>query len=524
MMRTTTLLNRFEPWFIVGAATVYVIRRLIEEINRYNNLIDSALNNRVPSATIWRNLATYNHTLNNNTPLVAGICLFLVAWYVFHNLAFPRLQERIDDRQGWLYGGAAVLLLLASALVYHYLKLHIRYQENNAEKIIGLKVYSLYRKRTVLADAIGLGIVLGTYELAYQYYQFLYRRIAQETTIHFQLVSYLLLGGVGLFVITFALNGYVPPTLWRGGFRDVLLVLGLVIQIMLLQGYMYRHILPMLKTPRPSEKAFWNAVVDYLLLACLPTMLLWAAASNFQHTNRDPIITFTGIVLVASTSIACLRWLLTKEKTVLQTQVSVGAAELASLRAQINPHFLFNALNSLYATALKEKGEKTADGIQKLGDMMRFMLQDNNRDRIPLDKEIEYLHNYIELQRMRIDESHDIEIRVNIQEPGRAIYLAPMMLTPFVENAFKHGISLRHKSWIYITLTLDDTRLYFKVHNSRHTKPVEGTDRHDPEEDQSGVGLANVRKRLELIYPGRHQLDSQQSEQDYFVSLTLVYW
>ncbi|RYF59433.1 MAG: histidine kinase, partial [Cytophagaceae bacterium] len=346
-------------------------------------------------ATLWRQLDNYNHTLNNNVPLIAGVCLFLVAWYVFHNLAFPALQEPINDRQGWLYGGIAVLLLLASALVYHYLKLNLRFMENSPGEIIGMKAYSLYRKRTVLADAIGLGILLGTYELAYQYYQFLYRRIAQETTIHFQLVSYLLLGGVALFAITFALNGYVPPTLWRGGFRDVLLVLGLVIQIMFLQDYMYRHILPMLKTPPPSEKAFWNAVVDYLLMACLPTMLLWAAANNFQHANRDPIISFTGIVLVASASIACLRWLLTKEKTVLQTQVSIGVAELASLRAQINPHFLFNALNSLYATALKEKGEKTADGIQKLGDMMRFMLQENNRDRIPLDKEVEYLHNYI---------------------------------------------------------------------------------------------------------------------------------
>lgn len=523
-MQEKSLINRFEPWFIVGTATIYVIRRLIEEIYRFNDMIGSAQRSRVPSATIWRNLNNYSHTLNNNVPLIAGVCLFLLAWYVFHNMAFPRLQEGSKDRLGWLYGGATVLLLLASAFVYHYLKLHLRFMENSAGSIIGLKVYSLYRKRTVLADAIGLGVVLGTYELAYQYYQFLYRRIAQETTIHFQLVSYLLLGGVALFAITFALNGYVPLTLWRGGFGNLLLALGLLIQVMLLQDYMYRHILPMLKTPPPSEKAFWNTIVDYLLMACLPIVLLWAAANNFQHSSRNPITSLSGIVLVTSASIACLRWLLTKEKTVLQTQVSVGAAELASLRAQINPHFLFNALNSLYATALKEKGEKTADGIQKLGDMMRFMLQENNRDRIPLDKEVEYLHNYIELQRMRIDESHNIEIRVNIQEPVRAIYLAPMLLTPFVENAFKHGISLRHKSWIYITLTLDETRLYFKVHNSRHAKPADVPDRHDPEEEQSGVGLDNVRKRLELIYPGRHQLDIQQSEQDYFVSLTLVYW
>jgi LytS/YehU family sensor histidine kinase len=210
---------------------------------------------------------------------------------------------------------------------------------------------------------------------------------------------------------------------------------------------------------------------------------------------------------------------MSREKTVLQTQVSTKSAELASLRAQINPHFLFNALNSLYATALKENSEKTADGIQKLGDMMRFMLQENNRERIPLSKEIEYLHNYIQLQRMRLDESHGIEIRVTIQEPDRDIYLAPMMLIPFVENAFKHGISLRKPSWIYVTLTLDATRLYFKVHNSLHARHA-----NDPEEDKSGVGLNNVQKRLELIYPGRHELTIQQSDQDYFVALTLGFW
>ena len=216
-MRDKSLINRYEPWFIVGTATVYVIRRLIEEVNQFDGIVGSAEGNGVSPATFWRHLGNYDHTLNNNTPLIAGMCLFLMAWYVFHTLAFPKLQERINDQQGWLYAGAAVLLLLASTLVYHYLKLHIRYQSNNAGAIIGLKVYSLYRKRTVLADAIGLGILLGTYELAYQYYQFLHRRIAQETTIHFQLVSYLLLGGVGLFAISFALNGYVPPTLWRGG-------------------------------------------------------------------------------------------------------------------------------------------------------------------------------------------------------------------------------------------------------------------------------------------------------------------
>jgi LytS/YehU family sensor histidine kinase len=135
-----------------------------------------------------------------------------------------------------------------------------------------------------------------------------------------------------------------------------------------------------------------------------------------------------------------------------------------------------------------------------------------------LAKEVEYLHNYIEIQRMRIDESQGVEIRVTIQEAEGEIYLAPMLLSPFVENAFKHGISLQQPSWIYITLTMDDTRLYFKVHNSLHPKG-----QHDPEQNSFGVGLSNVKKRLQLIYPNRHTLDIQQSHKDFFVSLALVY-
>jgi LytS/YehU family sensor histidine kinase len=205
-----------------------------------------------------------------------------------------------------------------------------------------------------------------------------------------------------------------------------------------------------------------------------------------------------------------------REKVELTTQVSTKSAELAGLRAQINPHFLFNALNSLYATALVENSEKTADGIQKLGDMMRFMLHENNHDRIPLSSEVAYLRNYIGIQRMRLDESQKIDIRVNIQELENEAYIAPMLLNPFIENAFKHGISFQKPSWIFITLTMDPTTIFFKVHNSLHQHTSQ-----DPEEGNSGIGLANVQKRLELIYPAKHTIEIQKSETDFFIGLTL---
>ena len=531
-MQHNIRIRQYEPWFILGIATLYVGRQLFLDVERIDGLIGlSATGNGIPAGAFWHYLNNYDHTLNNNVPLIAGTCLFLTGWYVFHRLAYPNLQERLNDRSGWLLAGGTFIVLLAAAFIYHYFRLYVDYQYGPTDNIIGLKVSSLYRKRTVLADAVGLGIVLGVYEVGFQYYQFLARQIAPESAGHFRLVSYLLLGGLSVLAIKLALTVSIPNTLWQGGFRDAGLTGGLMLQIIGLQAYVYNYILPGLKTPRQPDSLLFRKVGICLLITFVATAIIWGASTGFYYYSfaRGPMIPFIFIVLTGAGSIAYGRQILTKEKTVLQTQVSAGAAELASLRAQINPHFLFNALNSLYATALKEKSDKTADGIQKLGDMMRFMLQENNRDRIPLDREIEYLHNYIQLQRMRIDETHDIEIRVTIQEPTRAIYLAPMLLTPFVENAFKYGISLRYTSWIYITLTLDDTRLYFKVHNARHPKtsdsaPMNRSDGHDPAENQSGVGLDNVRKRLDLIYPGRHKLVIQQSEQDYFVSLTLIYW
>jgi two-component system, LytTR family, sensor kinase len=525
-MQDTTF-RRGEIVYILTAVILYVVRRLIQEIMEFDDMIGiGATGDGIPAGRFWHFLDNYDHTLNNNVPLIGGAVLFLAAWYVFHALAYPKLRQDLNDQHGWLLVGATVLLLFISTFVYHDLKLHIRYQHNQEGRVIGLVVYSLYRKRTVLADAIGLGVVILAYEVVRTYYLLLANRITPELKPHFQLVSILLLSGVSVMVLNFALRANLPPTLWQSPLRDPLFVLGMGVQIAFFQEYVYKRVAPHLNAFQTNAGAPLAQFGQLLLLIAAANLLIGGAGSSFRYElfALRGILTMSVIVLVGAVFIAYARQVLTREKTVLQTQVSVASAELASLRAQINPHFLFNALNSLYATALTEKSDKTADGIQKLGDMMRFMLHENNHERIPLDKEIEYLHNYIQIQQMRLDQSHPIEIRVNIQEPNHPIHVAPMLLTPFVENAFKHGISLRQPSWIYITLTYNDAQLYFKVHNSRPTRTTEQPDRPTTETGQSGVGLANVQKRLSLIYPGRHELTIQQSESDYFVSLTLAYW
>ncbi|MBD1393446.1 histidine kinase [Mucilaginibacter sp. ZB1P21] len=205
-----------------------------------------------------------------------------------------------------------------------------------------------------------------------------------------------------------------------------------------------------------------------------------------------------------------------KQLKTLKTALGASDANLQFLRSQINPHFLFNVLNTLYGTALSEKAEKTAEGIQKLGDMMRFMLHENTQDKIPLNREMEYLHNYIDLQNLRIALSENIEINANITDQYSGLNIAPMLLIPFIENAYKHGISFQHKSWINIGMQLTGNTLQLDVYNSLHADKD-----NDPERERSGIGLENVKQRLQLLYPGKHELVIRQNATEFFIHLTL---
>src|SRR5690606_19224055 len=124
--------------------------------------------------------------------------------------------------------------------------------------------------------------------------------------------------------------------------------------------------------------------------------------------------------------------------------------------------------NSLYGTALQEHSEKTAEGIQKLGDMMRFMLHENNQDSIAVEREKAYLVNYVDLQLLRTSGQENIEIIFNRTETTCRGEIAPMMLIPFVENAFKHGISLQKRSWVKISLRCTEGAVHLDINNSIH--------------------------------------------------------
>jgi hypothetical protein len=227
------------------------------------------------------------------------------------------------------------------------------------------------------------------------------------------------------------------------------------------------------------------------------------------------------ILTIIATPVSWLLFIQQKDKLVIiqQLKKDLGqtTADLAFLRSQINPHFLFNTLNTLYGTALQENATRTSTGIQRLGDMMRFLLHDNHRDQIPLSRELEYLQNYIALQQLRIASSQGIQIETSIHGCTQERMIAPMLLIPFVENAFKHGIRLTSPSFIRIHFHCDDKGIYLDVVNSVHSKR---TDPGIPE--HSGVGLQNVQQRLQLIYPKTHTLIVHQDDAAFEIHLHIM--
>ncbi|GEP97972.1 sensor histidine kinase [Chitinophaga cymbidii] len=186
-------------------------------------------------------------------------------------------------------------------------------------------------------------------------------------------------------------------------------------------------------------------------------------------------------------------------------------AELAFLKAQINPHFLFNTLNSIYALAL-ERSENTAAAVVKLSGMMRHVISEAGNDMVDLGKEITYVRNYIELQRIRFYGALDLEVTVEGNPTGKQI--APLILIPFIENAFKHGVNPDEHSKIRIGLFIHQHTLRLDVFN--HKVHVQADD-----QEESGLGIENTKNRLLLLYPGKHILTIRDTAGDFFISLTL---
>ncbi|MCB9287590.1 MAG: histidine kinase [Lewinellaceae bacterium] len=190
------------------------------------------------------------------------------------------------------------------------------------------------------------------------------------------------------------------------------------------------------------------------------------------------------------------------------------AAELNYLKAQLNPHFLFNTLNNLYALAEREGNAPLSDGIASLAELMRYAVYDSRADYVPLTKELRFIQSMVEMQSLSLEESDDVDIALQFSGEMKRLKIAPLLLVPFVENAFKHGIRYGRHSVINIKAEVEGRQLRFLATN---TIQEQGR----PHEERTGVGLENARRRLELLYPGRHQLDIGRNGDIFSVNLQI---
>ncbi len=188
-------------------------------------------------------------------------------------------------------------------------------------------------------------------------------------------------------------------------------------------------------------------------------------------------------------------------------------AELNFLKSQINPHFLFNSLNSVYFL-IDKKNDEARNALHKFSEMLRYQLYEMNGARIPIDKEIRYLQDYVDLQKLRNDENFSISFQCPAAVNGFTI--EPLLLIPFVENAFKHISHFKDKpNFIKVEMELFKNKFSFQVKNStEHLTEVP---------DHKGIGLVNVKRRLDLLYPGKHDLEIRESEQEYWITLIIQF-
>ncbi|PPK99591.1 sensor histidine kinase [Parapedobacter indicus] len=259
-------------------------------------------------------------------------------------------------------------------------------------------------------------------------------------------------------------------------------------------------------------------IIGYLVVQSLYDYYLFGyvlGPNRNVHLSASLIYNFTHTSLYLLLTVALkfsIDWYVQREM-LQEAQVGKLQAEVNYLRSQVNPHFLFNALNNLYALTLK-KSEEAPDVVLKLAELMEYMLYESDEPYVPLAREINYLSNYLELEKIR--QSNQADIRMTVTGTADRCRIPPFLILPLVENAFKHGIGkAAFDAYLYIDIQINQT-LEVRIANSK--PPFE------EKEKNGGIGLLNLRKRLELLYPANYllQITEQPDRYEVFLKIDLL--
>lgn len=255
-------------------------------------------------------------------------------------------------------------------------------------------------------------------------------------------------------------------------------------------------------------------------------VFVFIAFANYQYQNLGPVagdFIFQAVglytIVFLGTSIKVVKYWMKSERdqaqlrsATLEAELKLKEAELQLLKGQIHPHFLFNTLNNLYGLAL-ERSDIVPDSIIRLSSLLDFLLYRSNKPFVPLADEIKLINDYIELEKLRFEERLQLHVQVDVDRQGYAV--APFLLFPFVENAFKHGFMQTDQPLqLQVLITAANGQLTLKTRNSfsesSETTALAG-----------GVGLSNVKKRLQLLYPNHHTLKIDKQDGLFVVHLTI---
>lgn len=266
------------------------------------------------------------------------------------------------------------------------------------------------------------------------------------------------------------------------------------------------------------KKVGWY-IVTHLILFTVYLFIMWGTSVTFRTEWKfswGPHIFFTSLIYTffffASTAYQLIKDRMEAEEIQKEKENENLKTELSLLRSQVSPHFMFNVLNNMVALARKQS-DQLEPSLIKLSSLMRYMLYETEGDKVSLEKEIEYLQSYIDLQQQRYGKK--LKLEVNLNNMDRSYDIDPMLLIPFVENAFKHGTGFIEDPIIKIDLSAGNGYLYFEVMNKYQDQIEEIKDA------TSGIGLTNVKRRLALLYGKNHQLTIDKKEGWFKTSLQL---
>lgn len=284
-----------------------------------------------------------------------------------------------------------------------------------------------------------------------------------------------------LLVDRFLFSRYI----WRFLLGNVLLI-----AVAMLGVHLFMNLLPPPEWHHPRPEREWQEVVGFFLVNAMLYLLVAGLSVAIKMTGE---------------------WYET-ESARRELEKSRAEAELQNLKSQLNPHFLFNTLNNIYSL-IAFSPDRAQEAVHDLSRLLRYVLYESSQPFVPLEKEFDFIRNYVELMRIRLPEHVELKTEISLENPGTQV--APLLFISLIENAFKHGVSPATPSFIHLTIRQEGGRIVCSIWNSYFPKDTAR------DKSGSGIGLHNLRRRLELLYPSRHVFTCGQEGETYGCMLEL---